>query len=286
MRINEVISKIKGYCRGIDFVTGEPIKDATTRDKVLYGNVDQECTGIVTCIWATVEVIRQAAALGANLIVPHEALFWNHGDRRDAIAGNRTYLAKKALLDEWGGAVWRCHDYIHSKVPIDEGGAYVDGIFYGFAWKLGWLGYRVGDTSMPMDYEIPQTSGRELATHIVKRLGLNGTRIVGEADARVSRVHLPMHILGTPADMHETNYVDENGVHALVTMELVDFTTCEFVRDAGMLGQGTCAVAVGHFNVEEPGMEYMSTWVPDAIGRTDIPVAFVPMGDTYQYVIR
>ena len=37
-------------------------------------------------------------------------------------------------------------------------------------------------------------------------------------------------------------------------------------------------------NLEEPGMEYMTHWVHEALGTDEIDVTFVPMGDTYQYV--
>lgn len=285
MRIDEAIQRVKDYCGGIAFDTGEPIDEETTRDKVLYGSVDQECTGIVTCLWANVDVIRRAQELGANLIIAHEALFWNHGDHQDFIAGHKTYQAKKELLDEWGGAVWRCHDYIHSCVPIEADGSMVDGIFYGLAWKLGWIDYRVDDIAMGIDFSIPETSGIDLAHELVEKLGLNGTRLIGDPSARVSRVHIPMHVIGhAPDDNHETVYMDEQDVDCLMTMEFVDFTTSECVRDAAMLGQGKCAITIGHFNLEEPGMEYMVTWLPDALKDDSLRATFVPMGDTYTYV--
>lgn len=284
MQISEVIARIKTYCHGVDAFTGDPIDDSTTRDKVTYGNPHQECTGIVTCIWPTSDVIRRARELGANLIIPHEALSWNHGDHQDVIAENEAYLAKKALLDDWGGAVWRCHDYIHSRVPIDSDGALADGIFYGLAWKLGWLDYRVGDRGFCLDYEIPGMGVEELAAHVVKKLGLNGVRYTGDPDALVRRVRVPMHVFGTPADTDTLNATDSDGIDCLMTMEMVDFTTCEYIRDAGMLGLNKCAVAVGHFNLEEPGMEYMVKWLPMALGTSEIPMSFVPMGDTYRYV--
>ena len=68
MLVSEAIQAVKDYCNNIDQFTGRPIDDATTRDQVLYGNVDQECTGIVTCIWATADVIRHARELGASQI--------------------------------------------------------------------------------------------------------------------------------------------------------------------------------------------------------------------------
>lgn len=95
-----------------------------------------------------------------------------------------------------------------------------------------------------------------------------------------------MHILGVPEhDTAEINRMDEESIDALVTMEFIDFTTCEYVRDAAMLGQGKCAITVGHFNLEEPGMEYMARWLPLALGDGCPRVDFVPMGDTYQYVV-
>lgn len=286
MLASEVIRRIKAYCGGIGFDTGVPIDEETTRDKILYGDPNQECTGIVTCLWANADVVERAQELGANLIIAHEALFWNHGDHQDFIAENKTYLAKKRLLDEWGGVVWRCHDYIHSRVPIDTDGALVDGIFYGLAWKLGWLDYRIGDIAMGLDFKIPQTRGEDLARELVEKLGLNGTRLIGDSDAMVSRVHVPMHVMGVaPDDNRETIYADEHDVDCLMTMEFVDFTTSEFIRDSGMLDQGKCAITIGHFNLEEPGMEYMPTWIPMALGSDEISATFVPMGDTYQYVV-
>ena len=94
-----------------------------------------------------------------------------------------------------------------------------------------------------------------------------------------------MHVTGDAAsDTREISYADANDVDALVTMEFVDFTTSEYIRDAGMLGQNKCAITVGHFNLEEPGMEYMTHWVHEALGNDELPVSFAPMHDTYQYV--
>ena len=71
MKISEVI---KAYSRGID-MDGNVIDEKKTRDQVLYGETEKECTGIVTTCFASVDVIRKAHELGANLIIPHEALF-------------------------------------------------------------------------------------------------------------------------------------------------------------------------------------------------------------------
>ena len=285
MLISEVIQRCKDYCGGLDiFGNGKPIDSIRTRDQVLYGSVNQECTGIVTCIWPSTKIIKKAQELGANLIISHEAIFWNHGDRQGWLAFNKTFQAKKEVLDAWGGAVWRNHDFIHSRVPIEADGSMADGIFYGFAWKLDWLGYRVGAKAKCMDFEIPETSAEELARYLVEKLGLRGTRIIGDPAARVRRVHIPMHLIG-PDDDPETRYVDENDVDCLVCMETTDFTTCECIRDAAQLGQGKAAITIGHFNVEEPGMEYMTHWIGKALGTDEIPCTFVAQGDPFHYVV-
>ena len=88
MLISEVIEQVKRYCKGSWM--GMKIDDEKTRDKILYGDPDQECTGIVTTIYASVDVIRKAHELGANLIIAHEALLWNHGDHRECWKSRRT----------------------------------------------------------------------------------------------------------------------------------------------------------------------------------------------------
>lgn len=287
MLISEVIQRVKDYSGGIDSFTGKPIDEETTRDKVLYGDTAQECTGIVTCIWPTVDIIKRARELGANCIISHEAIFWNHGDHQDTVGDTAAFKVKKELLDDWGGAVWRCHDFIHSRVPIDTDRAMADGIFYGLADKLGWLDYRVGDDrGFCLEYEIPETDATELARELVAKLDLNGTRITGDSHARVRRVRIPMHVTGeAKSDTHEINETDARGDDCLMTMEFIDFTTCEYIRDAGMLGQNKCAITIGHFNLEEPGMEYMVHWLPEALGTDAIPTTFVRMEDTYRYVV-
>lgn len=276
MLISEVIDGVKAYC-GHDW--GGPIMDDTTRDQVLWGPVDVECTGIVTTCFASADVIRQAHARGANLIICHEALFWNHGDHTCWLAGNKTFAAKRALLEECSITVWRLHDHIHSGIPED--GRLVDGIFMGLADKLGWRDYVRGDTARPMEFEIPETSAGELARFLVGRLGLSGTRIVGDADARVRTVLVPMHLIGQ-FDNATTARMD-SGFDCLVTMEATDFTTSEYVRDSAQLGLGKAMICIGHFNVEEPGMEYMLRWLPRAIGA-DVPASFVASGDPWTYV--
>ena len=282
MQIQKVIDKLKAYHKGE--WEGKQIDEETTRDKVLYGNPYQECTGIVTTCWATIDVIKKAALQGANLIIAHEALFWNHGDHTDWLQEeeNSTFLAKKKLLDETGIVVWRNHDYIHSGIPLKDG-SFTDGIFYGVASKLGWIPYITKAVHNPMSFTIPKTTVQELADFLIQRLRLNGVKIIGNKNSIVERVRIPFHVLGDARDTIQE--ADREDINCFLTMEIVDFTLAEYIRDSSMLGMDRAIIGMGHFNLEEPGMEYMTTYLPAAI-QADIPCSYIQSGDMYAYITK
>ena len=93
MRIDEIIKICKENSKGY----GE-IDDEKSRDQILFGDTDKECTGIVTTIYASADVIAKAAEMNANLIIAHESLFWNHGDHTDWLENNRSFQMKKRLF--------------------------------------------------------------------------------------------------------------------------------------------------------------------------------------------
>ena len=304
MKISEVISRLKEYHQGHIIRGGlvVPIDEETTRDKILFGDPDIECTGIVTTCWANISVIEKAARMGANLIICHEALFWNHGDHTEWLEEqkNRTYLYKKELLEKNGIVVWRDHDYIHSGILLADG-TYADGIFYGLAEILGWTSYIDVETSQrideaggwhdfslpgkldPLAYKIPETTVKELARSLIRRLKLNGVKVIGDPDKKVSRIAIPFHVFGEAKK--EIALADEGRIDCFLTMELVDFTLAEYVRDADLSEGRAAIIGMGHFNIEEPGMQYMAGYIPRAVGE-EIPCTFVQSGDTYQYITK
>lgn len=291
MYISEIIDRIKNYSRGLD-QHGSPIQEETTRDKVLYGNTDKECTGIITTCFASVEVIQRAHELGCNLIIPHEALFWNHGDHTKWLEdeSNTVFLRKKALLDEYGITVWRNHDYIHSGLPDGKGGWY-DGIFRGFLEYTGLLPYYVyeGQTvkysGMPIKIKVPNFTVKQLANMIMEGANLRGIRLIGNPETVVSNLAIPMHCLGFQ-DNEIITSLEKNRIDCIMTMELIDYTVNEYMRDGMMLKDNKAILAVGHFNLEEPGMKYMLNWLPEALGTNDVPMHFVQSGDTNRFILR
>lgn len=274
MLISEVIDKIKSECSGKwrDYV----IDEKTTRDKILYGNPNQECKGIVVTLFASIDVIKKAKQLGANFIIVHEALFYNHGDHTDWLINNETYKQKVDLLDDI--CVWRDHDYIHSGINID--GIYVDGIFTGLMHELGWEKYLLEDIKYPKLYQIEEKSVKDLGNELIDKLHLNGIKCIGDIDGTCKRVYMPMHIMGE-IDNEVTKYVEENDIDTLICMEVTDFTTSEYIRDSAMLNRNKRILAVGHFNVEEPGMKWFAKHISSYL---DVDVNFVRSSDAYNFI--
>lgn len=285
MKISEAIEAVKSYCRGTNH-DGQPINPVSTRDQVLHGNTDRECTGIVTTIYTSPDVAKRAAELGANLIISHETCYWCRGSQTAWLEEDPTFQAKSKLLDELGITVWRCHDYIHSGVPLGAENSYVDGIFYGLAKKLGWEDYCEANDFFHGVYEIPETTLDELASFIVTKLGLNGARVIGSGETPVRRVRIPGHAFGGNGDDHYITENREMNVDCELFLELVDFTIAAYLRDANQLGMNKSAITVGHFDIEEPGMEYMVEWLPSALGRqgADIPLFYVQAGGFSRYL--
>ena len=278
MLISEAIDKVKKYYRGT--VGGKPIDPNTTRDKVLWGNTDQELKAVVTCIYPSIDVIKKAIELNANLIISHEACFWNHGDHTDWLADNETFKQKTALLDSANICVWRNHDYIHSCMQLEDG-SYTDGIFYGFMKKFGWDEYLIGDIARPVKFEIPTTTIDELTKLIKDKLDLNGIKVMGSLNSKDTRVWVCGHIDGRN-DNNILKEMEENNFDTLITLECTDYTVTEYVRDSTMLGRDKTIIALGHFNQEEPGMEYMVEYLPKILGD-DIPYTFVKTTDMFVF---
>lgn len=294
VRIIEAIDRIRDFHGRLDF---------SRFDKVIYGDVEKECTGIVTTCCATVEVIRKTAQAGANLIVCHEDLFFTSVDDETLVEGVALVEEKKRLLDETGITVWRDHDHMHGNEnkpfnpqggkpdfkngpPMPKGPrTKTDYIFYGIMKELGWDDYVVDDIKKPLLYEIPETTVPELCNLLLERFNLNGVRIVGKKDAIVRRVFFVEHV-SDHGDERLYKRMDELNADVFIPLEIVDWTLSEYIRDAVALGQNKAILEMGHFNFEEPGMKYMAeAWLPGLFDEK-MPIFYIQSGDSFEYILR
>lgn len=280
MKVNEIIQMIKAKHRGV--WDGKMINEATSRDQILYGDPNVECKGIVTTCFASADVIRKAHALGANLIICHESLFWNHGDHTDWLKDNKTFQAKKQLLDATEIVVWRNHDYIHSGIEVD--GTWTDGIFYGVMQEMGWEKYLACSIENPKYFEFKDATVASIANEIMEKMGLKSLRIVGNTTGKIRNLLFVSHLISR-IDNQVLSQMDEQDIDAIITMEMVDFTVNEYVRDSTMLSNPKTIFAVGHFNTEEPGMKYFAKYLPNMIGN-DYQIHYVQSGDVFTHMFK
>ncbi len=302
MKIIEVIDKIRHFHGWLDY---------SRFDKVLYGDAEQECTGVATTCCATVEAIRKAAAKGCNLLVCHEDLFFNSFDDPILVEGVALVELKKKVLEETGVVVWRDHDHMHGnpnrpfggpggpggpgkpgakpdfkRIPFkNEPREKTDYIFYGIMKVLGWEDYVVDDIKKPLLYEIPETDVPSLCRYMMEKFNLNGVRIVGKKDAKVRRVFFAEHV-NDRNDEALYQRMDELNADVFIPLEIVDWTLSEYIRDAVSLGENKAILEMGHFNFEEPGMRWMAEdWLPKLL-ENELPVCFVQSGDSFDYIVR
>ena len=129
-----------------------------TVDVIKAGDPQTYVTGIVTCMFATMDVLKKAVEKNCNLIIAHEPLFYNHLDETTSFSNDPVYLEKKKYIDDHKLVIWRFHDYIHSMKP--------DGINLGMAMKFGWKNYAQGDQFNR--FVLPETTLGELVQYLKK----------------------------------------------------------------------------------------------------------------------
>ncbi len=276
MKIAEIIEKLRAFHPEID--------ESRTCDTLKYGDAEQECTGVVVSCFASTDVIREAARLGANFIITHEPTFWTHEDETDWLSDSKVFSAKKALLDEYGIVVWRDHDRIHGGKPSNNPD-HIDGIFYGIMKELGWDEYKLDYPNKPLLFRIPETDAESLGRFLMEKLNLHGLRILGDRHAKVSTVFFCEHIRDHDwKEKEKIKQTEMDKIDALIPFEMIDWSIAAFVRDCAQLGFPKVMYNVGHFNMEELGMKFMAKWLPTVVGE-EIPVHHVFSGDAYDYIV-
>ncbi|MGT2812574.1 Nif3-like dinuclear metal center hexameric protein [Streptococcus minor] len=284
MKKDAIITKTKELYQGKHYL-GIEFNEQTSRDQVLYGEewLSEECTGIVTTCWASVDVIKEAQKIRANLIIVHEALFWNHGDQQDWLQENKTYQLKKELLDEAKITVWRNHDFVHSGI-LQEDGSAIDGIFLGVVKTLGWEKFVEDLTRFPFIFRFDKGKTlHELSHELIDKLEVNGIRYVGESNQVIRNLIVGYHALGQDNDI--IKQLEREDIDAICLLEMVDFTVLEFAKDSLSLGRNKAVLSAGHFNTEEPGMAYMADFLVEKL-ELEIPIQFVKSGDTVNYIVK
>ena len=260
MTIQQVIDLI------LKSVPGAPFPKTVDTNKA--GDASQTVTGIVTTMFATVEVIEKAAALKANFIIAHEPTFYNHLDETNWLADDEVFKYKSALLKKYNITVWRFHDSIHAHRP--------DGVMEGVLTALGWE--KNADPNKKYLINIPTASLQSIIELTKKKLGIAHLRYIGDKKQLCSKIVVAP---GSAGGRMQINAISKEKPDVLICGELDEWETSEYVRDLRSAGLPTALIVLGHIVSEEPGMEWMVKWLQPQI--PGIPVSHIPSTDAFSW---
>lgn len=237
-----------------------------TVDVIKEGDPKTPVNGIVTCMFATMDVLKQAVSKNCNLIIVHEPLYYNHLDETKMFQNDQVFLEKKQFINDHKLVIWRFHDYIHSMKP--------DGIETGMVSKLGWKEYTVKGTTN--QFVLPETTLKELLKNLKQVFPKNAFYVVGNPDMKLKNVRLAA---GAPGSARHISLLEDKNVDVVIGGEAQQWETYEYMRDAVDQGRNKAVIFLGHINSEEAGMDYCSLWLKSFI--KNVPVYFVECGPSF-----
>jgi len=264
---NQVIERIQQH-------VGVPWEEQTV-DTFKAGNPSTQVKGICTSVMATMDVLKQSAASGKNLIITHEPTFWNHLDETKGFDNDPVYACKQRFIRENDLVVWRFHDHWHRRQP--------DGILTGIVNTLGWSRYQKpnvksanGSYQGRQFFVLPQMSLKELAGILQTRLKSRVTRVVGNPQAWVTNVALEPGYSSLAAAMKT---LEREDVQVLIVGEPREWEAVEYVKDAVACSGNKALIILGHATSEDPGMEECARWLRTFI--TGVPIQWIPAGEPF-----
>lgn len=258
MTAGEVINRIKTNL-------GAPWREATYRDTFKFGGPETEVKGIATTVFCSFDMVARASAAGLNMIIPHEDTYWNDRDDVTTVSGDPAYAAKIDFMRKHNIVVFRIHDHMHAQRP--------DFTYMGLARELGLTKHETAPNSHR--FVVPETTLGALAAQLKKQSGARALRVVGDPNARVSRLQLGVGY-ATPA-------VNNPDVDVLISGEQQEadgqLDSPAYVLDAMTLGVAKGWIMLGHAISEEPGMLEMADWIKGFV--PEVPVQLVRAGEPF-----
>jgi Uncharacterized conserved protein len=234
---------------------------AQTVDELLFGDPDAPVTGIVTAFMPTQQVLEEAHAAGANLVIAHEGPFFSHHAAfAQTIGDDPVYRAKRDFILEAGLAVYRLHDHIHRYRP--------DGIMEGLIEALDWKRFKIRHLPAAAVIEREETTVRAVAEELKRRLGLPGVRAAGSLDAPCRRIGLLVGCRGGGANV--IPLFEQERLDLVIFGEGPEWESPEYARDAARQGRTRAVLMIGHFESEAAGMRLLARRLADAFPH--IPV--------------
>lgn len=246
-----VVDRIRAACarQGISWLE-------QTVDTFKIGATDQPVTGVVSTFMATLPVMAQAVAQGANFIVSHEPIFYNHFDDTKALQADPVYQAKVRFATRHGLTVWRFHDHWHQIKPEPMSTASIA--------ELGWEGYLdQGSGGFRRTFTRPVTTLRAVAEEIARRYPSRSVRVIGRPDLPVRKIVNIGHGVNDVVAAFAAGDV-------AIGPEVREWDSGELVRDAVALGADKGLILIAHERGEEGGMKRCRDWLAPLIPESRV----------------
>ena len=237
-----------------------------TVDVIKEGDPETRIKGIVTTMFATMEVMKKAVELNCNMIIVHEPLYYSHLDNTESLQNNPVFLEKQKFIRDNKLVIWRFHDYIHSMRP--------DGILQGMVAKLGWKDFMVNGSYS--QFRVPQTTLAGLLQSLKKTFPGSTFYVIGKKDMSVTNIRFAP---GAPGSSRHIAALMDDKVDVVIAGEAQQWETHEYARDAVSQGRNKAIIFLGHIPSEEAGMDFCASWLKGFLKNT--PVHFIESGPSY-----
>ncbi|MFL6761285.1 MAG: Nif3-like dinuclear metal center hexameric protein [Sphingomicrobium sp.] len=239
-----------------------------TDDRIIYGDHDAPITGIATCFFSSLDVLRRAKAAGLNYIIPHEASFY---ERYDDLAefvlpdDDPVITGKKRFIDANRMVIQRMHGHAHSRPG--------DAITVGLLRQLGWDKYRVPDRNGRPIVKLPTASASEIGRSIKEKMGRRTLRMFGDPNRQISTISVSA---GMPGENVQISQMTSD-VDAVYLGEVREPEVLGYAQDLAA-SRPITVYLVGHTN-EDPGMGVVAEWLKTVFPT--LPVRWLPLVDPY-----
>lgn len=254
-----------------------PIASGMEGDELgfVYGNGKAEVHGVAVCWSPNLGVIERAEAMGCNLIVSHEPLFYQKRWSADAEAGNVWFeevrdnrkpinLKRREALERTAGCVYRAHSNWDVAPTMGIIDALVQTLELGPPLRRG---------AFTTVHDVEPVTVRELAEFVKTHLETGPVRVVGDLDRTVTRVGTLVGGLGQLFNSPEE--LASLGAEAAVAGECLAYTL-QYAQEVGI-----ALIEAGHCASENPGMRAMARWLAQQL--RDVNVQFVDSGRCWRY---
>ena len=231
-----------------------------TVDTFKAGNPDSKLTGIATCMFADMEVLKEAVKKNCNFIITHEPTFYNHLDNTSGLKNDAVFQEKMKYIEDNNLVIFRFHDHIHRTEP--------DGIYKGMVREMKLEKY--ADNGSMSHFTIPQTTLKKFTKELQKKLDAENVRVIGNPEMKFTKVAFNA---GAPGGQRHIKTLARPDVEVLIAGEAPEWETYLYANDAMQQKKNKAVIFLGHIKSEEAGMKYAAEWLDEFIDG--VPIFFI-----------